>query len=261
MSFDLGTRSRIVERGEFPYRVEGIGPRTPTIVEVWLAPLAASMQYLPGEYVLLEDRDRRVEQRSYSIANAQRSDGQISLLVTRVQGGQASEWIHERLRSGDEVILAGPYGTFVADPASSAPCLYLAGGSGLAPMRALLEAALASSLQRSLTLIFSARTEADVLDRKLFVRWEAAHPNFRFIRTLTRGPGGNPRGRIPGLLPEICPDLSDCDVFIAGASGFVSGCAIAADALGAQRERTYTEPFFTEPQPWSGAAPRAGEGA
>ena len=105
-----------------------------------------------------------------------------------------------------------------------------------------------------------ARTEADVLDRELFVRWEAAHPNFRFIRTLTRGPGGDPHGRIPGILPELCPDLSDYDVFIAGASGFVRGCAIAADALGSKRKHTYTEPFFTEPQPWSGAAPRADEG-
>ncbi|HZK74231.1 MAG TPA: hypothetical protein VFD88_09535, partial [Clostridia bacterium] len=65
---DLRTQSRIFERDELPYRVQEIQRRTPTIVEVWLAPLAASMQYLPGEYVLLEDRDRRVEQRSYSIA-------------------------------------------------------------------------------------------------------------------------------------------------------------------------------------------------
>lgn len=259
-SIDAETRSRIVERDEFPYRVEGIRRRTPTIVEVWLSPLAASMQYLPGEYVLLEDRDRRVEQRSYSIANAQRSDRQISLLVTRVPGGQASDWIHERLRAGDEVILTGPYGTFVADPASSAPCLYLAGGSGLAPMRALLEDALQSGLLRSLTLIFSARTEADVPDRELFVGWEAAHPDFRFIRTLTRGAGDDPHGRIPGILPEFCPDLSGYEVFIAGASGFVRACAIAAEALGSQRERTYTEPFFAEPQPWSGEAPRADEG-
>jgi CDP-4-dehydro-6-deoxyglucose reductase, E3 len=252
-SIDAETRSRVVDRDEFPYRVVGVWRRTATIVEVWLSPLAASMQYLPGEYVLLEDLDGRVEQRSYSIANAQRSDGQISLLVTRVPGGQASEWIHTSLHTGDEVILTGPYGTFVADPASSAPCLYLAAGSGLAPMRALLEGALQGGPWRSLTLIFSARTEADVLDRELFVGWEAAHPDFRFIRTLTRGAGGDPHGRIPAILPELCPELSGQEVFIAGASGFVRDCAITADALGAERERTHTEPFFAEPQAWSRA--------
>lgn len=260
MSVEPDPRARIFERDSLPYRVGEIQRRTPTIVEVWLAPLGEPMRYLPGEYVLLEDHDGRVEQRSYSIANAPRPDGSISLLVTRIQGGQASDWIHERLRPGDDVTLTGPYGTFIADPASDAPCLYLAGGSGAAPMRALLEAALGAVPRQSLTLIFSARTEADVLDSDLFVRWDAEHSNFRFIRTLTRGPGADPHGRIPDILPDICPDLADHEVFIAGVSGFVRACAIAADALGSRRERTHTEPFFTEPQPWSRAAPRADDG-
>jgi CDP-4-dehydro-6-deoxyglucose reductase, E3 len=233
-------------RVEAPFRAAEIRQRTPTIVELALQPLAEAMQYLPGEYRLLEDDRQRVPQRSYSIANAPRADGSISLLVTRVPGGQASHWIHERLRPGDEVIATGPYGTFVADPASCAPCLYLAGGSGLAPMRALLQASLASGSARSLTLIFSARTEADVLDGDVFARWQAEHAGFRFIRTLTRGVGAEPHGHIPDVLAKFCPDLSGHEVFIAGAPGLVRSSAIAADVLGAPRAHVHTEPFFTE---------------
>jgi CDP-4-dehydro-6-deoxyglucose reductase, E3 len=233
-------------RGEAPFRVAEIRQRTPTIVELALQPLAEAMQYLPGEYLLLEDDKQRVPQRSYSVANAPRPDGSISLLVTRVPGGQASLWIHERLRPGDEVTATGPYGTFVADPASCAPCLYLAGGSGLAPVRALLQASLQSGSERSLTFIFSARTEADVLDDDVFARWQEEHAGFRFIRTLTRGVGAEPHGHIPDVLAEFCPDLSGHEVFIAGAAGLVSSCAIAADALGASPARVHTEPFFTE---------------
>jgi CDP-4-dehydro-6-deoxyglucose reductase, E3 len=217
-------------RVEAPFRAAEIRQRTPTIVELALQPLAEAMQYLPGEYLLLEDDKRRIPQRSYSIANAPRADGSISLLVTRVPGGQASHWIHERLRPGDEVIATGPYGTFVADPASCAPCLYLAGGSGLAPMRALLQASLASGSARSLTLIFSARTEADVLDGDVFAR----------------GVGAEPHGHIPDVLAKFCPDLSGHEVFIAGAPGLVRSSAIAADVLGAPRAHVHTEPFFTE---------------
>jgi len=237
---------------EEPYEVIGIEHRTPTIVALWLRPLGSVLEYLPGEYVLLEDRDRMVPPRSFSIANASRSDGLISLLVTRVPHGDTSTWVHEQLRLGETISISGPYGTFVDDPTSTRPVLYMAAGSGLAPIRALIEGALSSGARRSLTLIFSARTEADVIDSPRLERWQAEQPQFRFIRTLTRGAGPPPRGRIPALLPTLYTDLSDHDLFIAGAPGFVLACAAAGDALGARRERVHTEVFFVEPQPWTG---------
>ena len=189
-------------RDEAPYRVSSIGRVTPSIVEVWLHPLAEPMEFLPGEYVLLEDSDHRVPPRSYSIANAPRPDGDISLLVTRVAEGATSSWVHDRLCTGDEVVLTGPYGRFVADPSSGSPCLCLAAGSGFAPIRALIEASLRATPGQSLTVVLSARTEADVLDREQLLGWRAAHPQFRFITALTRE---GPRRRVPELLPEICP--------------------------------------------------------
>ena len=244
---------------EEPHEVIRIERRTPTIVELWLRPLASVLEYLPGEYVLLEDDRHEVPPRSFSIANAPRSDGLLSLLVTRVQDGETSLWVHEHLRVGQTVNISGPYGTFVDDPTSTASALFLAAGSGLAPIRALVEAALASGARRELTLIFSARTEADVIDRERLERWEAQHERFRFIRTLTRGPGPPPHGRIPALLPQLYADVADHDVFIAGAPGFVLACAAAADALGARRERLHTEVFFVEPQPWTRETAQVGE--
>jgi CDP-4-dehydro-6-deoxyglucose reductase, E3 len=241
------------------YEVVGLERPTPTIVELWLRPLGEVLDYLPGEYVLLEDRERTVPPRSFSIANAPRPDGLISLLATRVAGGHNSAWIHERLRVGQEVSVSGPYGTFVEDPAATDPAVFLAAGSGLAPIRALLEAGLATHSRSSLTLIFSARSEADVIDRERFQAWQSEHPSFRFIRTLTRGAGPPPYGRIPALLPTLQGSLHDHDVFIAGAPAFVLACAAAADALGASRARVHTEVFFVEPQPWSGSAPQAEE--
>jgi CDP-4-dehydro-6-deoxyglucose reductase len=231
------------ESFEESYRVVGLARRTPTILELWLRPLATSMVFLPGQYVLLEDRDRTVTPRSYSIANAPRADGALSLLVTHVPDGQASTWIHERLRLGDDVSVSGPHGTFVDDLASNAPCLLLAAGSGLAPIRALIEAGLDAGGRPSLTLVFSARTEADVIDREWFAGCHARDPRFRFIRTLTRAAGPAPRGRIPAVLPSLYDRLGGHDVFIAGAHGFVAGCAAAVEALGADRGRVHTEPF------------------
>ncbi len=74
-------------------------------------------------------RARLPPPRSYSIANAPRPDGQVSLLVTRMSGG-ASTWVHEGLRVGEQVTLTGPHGTFVSDPRQAGPVLLLAADPG-----------------------------------------------------------------------------------------------------------------------------------
>ena len=188
---------------EEPYRVLYTERRTATIIELWLRPAAGALDYLPGEYVLLEDRDHAVPPRSYSIANAPRPDGLISLLVTSVPDGETSTWVHERLRVGEEVGISGPYGTFVDDPTSTAPCLFLTAGSGVAPVRALIEAALSADADRSLTLIFSARTEADVIDRERFAGWQARHP-----QSASSAPSPAPPARPPAAGFRRCCQCS-----------------------------------------------------
>jgi CDP-4-dehydro-6-deoxyglucose reductase len=239
-----------------PYEVVTCDRVTPTIAELSLRPLGERLNYLPGEYVLLEDDGHAIPPRSYSIANAPRPNATVSLLVTRVPGRATSAWVHERLHVGEIVRLSGPYGTFVDDPIAATPAVLLAAGSGLAPIRALLEAALIAGRRRDLTLIFSARCEADLIDRDRFAAWQATHARFRFIGTLTRGTGPPHHGRIPAMLPSLFADLSDHDVFIAGAPRFVRACAVAADALGAARARIHTEAFFAERLPWTDAAPQ-----
>jgi CDP-4-dehydro-6-deoxyglucose reductase len=244
---------------EEPYEVVGLEHLTATIVELWLRPLGSVLDYVPGEYVLLADDRAEVPPRSFSVANAPRSDGLISLLVTRVTDGQVSLWVHDRLRVGQTVSVSGPYGTFVDDPTATAPALFLAAGSGLAPIRALVEAASARGSRSELTLIFSARTEADVIDRERFERHPAQDARLRCICTLTRGAGPHARGRIPALLPKLYADLSGHEVFIAGAPGFVRACAAAAEALGVRREHVHTEVFFVEPQPWTAGSVPVGQ--
>lgn len=157
--------------------------------------------------------------------------------------GQASTWIHDRLAPGERVLVSGAYGTFVDDPDRTAPALFLAAGSGLAPIRALLESALTSRSRTTLTLVFSARGEGHVIDHERFASWQRRAPHFRFIRTLTREAGKPPRGRIPATLASLVGNLEGDDVFIAGAPDFVTACAEAAEALGAERAHLHTEAF------------------
>ena len=249
-------------RTALAHRVAALAPATPSIVSLLLEPLNEHLVFAPGQYVMLQDTPGRLPPRAYSVANAPRSDGAVSLLVGRARGGAASTWVHEALRPGEVVQLTGPFGSFLDDPDATAPGLYLAAGSGLAPIRSLVEAALEGGCRASVTLVFSARTEADVIDGARFASWEARGPRFRFIRTLTGASGPPPLGRVPALLPSLGALPTQADVFVAGAPGFVAACSRALTDLGASRVAVRTEVFYDEPRPWGGAAapPQASPG-
>ncbi len=221
---------------------------TPVIVELTLQPRSAPLAYTAGQYVLLADAEGRRPQRSYSIANAPRPDGLLTILVTRVEGGVLTTWVHDDLHPGDEVSVEGPYGTFT--PVTDRPLLLLAGGSGLAPMRAIAEASLAERPQRPITLFFSARTPQDVIDRRLFADWQRSHTGFRYLLTLTRSGDAPLRGRIPDLLAAAVGSTAGYEIFLAGSQPFVTDCLQSVRRLGADAAQVHTEPFFCDPQPW-----------
>ena len=240
---------------EYRYRVVTTALVTPAIRELWLAPCNRTLAYQAGQYVLLCDTAHHLLPRSYSLASAPRVDGRLSLFVTRFPEGPTSGWVHDVLQRGDEVALAGPYGTFVLDGDGDAPILLLAAGSGLAPIRALAEAMLADNPARKVTLFFSVWTAADTIDHARFQDWTRIHGGFHYLVTLTRDPAASRHRRIPELLAGAFVDLRGWEVFVAGPSGFVTGCAAAVRALGATAETVHTEEFFADPQPWSEVTP------
>ena len=124
---------------------------------------------------------------------------------------------------------------------------HLAAGSGLAPILSLTEAALRRGYPQPVALMFSAREEADLYDRGLMAWWQARHPNFRYVPTLTREQKpGILHGRIPALLGREFPDLWAHSVFIAGSTEFVDACVERVKQLGAQPQRIHTEGFFAQ---------------
>lgn len=155
------------------------------------------------------------------------------------------------MQIGGTVLVSGPYGSFVADAGVDTPKLGLAGGSGLAPIRALAQDAVRPPIGQPFTVLFSARTEIDVMDRERFAQWERQYAGFRFVRTLTRSDGTPPVGRIPEILSTLFADLSGHEVFVAGPPRFVADCTQSVRQLGVHPGHLHTEEFFAEPQPWS----------
>lgn len=218
--------------------------RTPAITELVLRPNDEPLRYWPGQYVHLGNPPE-APRRAYSIANSPRADGELHFFVTRERFGRTSAWLLER-EPGDELRLDGPYGAFIGDPSIATPVVCLAAGSGLAPILALTDAALRRGFAHPVTLVLSARTEADVYPRGLLAHFERRYANFRFVRTLTRGDGPPPRGRIPAILGELIGSLEGVAVFIAGPEAFVEDTRRACLALGVDPSSLYREPYVPQ---------------
>ncbi|NYT75743.1 2Fe-2S iron-sulfur cluster binding domain-containing protein [Alcaligenaceae bacterium] len=214
-------------------------------LELRLRPVGQPIRYWPGQYVTLGDERLHIPRRAYSIANAPRPDGEITLQIARADEGVTSAWIHETLKLGDSIKVNGAYGTFIGDPSAETPVLCLAAGTGLAPILDLAEAALRRGYRKRVDLIFSARTPADVYGEGMMAWWRTKHRNFDYKIALTREQqDGYLHGRIDTLLPGLFPDLSAHSIFIAGSPEFVDACVVAVKALGASDELIHKEGFF-----------------
>ncbi len=120
-----------------PARIVSITRLAPEIVEVVLkTPPASPMRFVAGQYVdVIADGVRR----SYSLANAPRGDGLLELLVKRYPGGHLSDYWFERAKPNDLIRIEGPFGTFFLRDEGPRDLLFLATGTGIAPVKALLE--------------------------------------------------------------------------------------------------------------------------
>ncbi len=144
---------------------------------------------LAGQYaeVLVDDIENP---RSYSFAKApeNENDRELTFFVRRVPGGEFTEWLFAEERAGKHVAVTGPYGSFWLR-SGDAPIVCVAGGSGLAPIKALLESAHNADTERDVLFLFGARTQKDlycqdVMDQ-LKSKWKG---DFEFVPVLSEEP-------------------------------------------------------------------------
>jgi ferredoxin-NADP reductase len=207
--------------------------------------------HLAGQHLdlRLTAEDGYQAERSYSISSAPDGKPQLEITVERVDDGEVSPFLLDELREGDRFELRGPIGGyFTWMPGDGGPLFLVGGGSGVAPLMAILRARTRAHDRTPVRLLYSARTIDELLYRaELDALAEASH-GFELIYTLTRGaPEGwtGERGRIDrkmlaarGFPPEDRPR-----VFVCGPTPFVEAGADALVALGHDSERIKTERF------------------
>lgn len=198
--------------------------------------------WLPGQYVELYDASAPSERYSYSLASAERSTtpGRFELAVRR----DGSAAVVERLRVGDSLCVVEPRGNFVRPGDRSRAAVLVAAGTGVAPLRAMIQSALTGAGEARLLLLFGCRSEEELLWGNELEEW-TADPRFVFVPTLSR-PGLGWRGRrgyVQAQLEDFRHQLAGADVFVCGSRAMVADARRALQALGVPSGHVWAEGY------------------
>lgn len=205
----------------------------------------APFDFSAGQYAAL--RVASLPARDFSMASRP-GEAVLEFHVRHMTGGAASGYIVRSLALGETVRLEGPYGTAHLRPHHTGPILALAGGSGLAPIKSIVETALARGARQPIHLYLGVRDVRDVYLEAHFKALAAAHPNLRFTPVLSEPL--QPTARRTGLVHEVlAADIADLDgakAYIAGPPVMVEAATATLLARGMPRQDIHADAFYTE---------------
>lgn len=234
----------------FSARVTGKQRVASDVVCLSLQPEGAPLRWLPGQYVeiVLDDGHRR----PFSIASAPHQGGVIELHVRHVAGGGFTSWVFESLQVGAVLHLEGPKGTFVPREDSERPMVMMAGGTGFAPVKTLVEHFLHLGSRRPLHLYWGARSPEDLYLRSLAEHWAQACDTLDFQAVVSDPERAGGRGLRAGLVHECVledhPDLSGYDLYMCGPPAMIDAGRRSFVLAGLPEAHLYYDSFEYAPE-------------
>jgi NAD(P)H-flavin reductase/hemoglobin-like flavoprotein len=227
----------------WPARIVRLVPCGHGIAELTLLP-HMPYEHAAGQYASIETPWYPRQWRYYSPANAPREDGTLTFHVRAVPGGTVSNALVHRARVGDMVRLGAPMGDMVLDAAVHNDLLCVAGGTGLAPIRALVEEVARRGGRHRVDLFLGARTGAELYGVDDMLRMAQ-----RYHWLTVRGAVSDEyvpgiRGSLPEVLAEYGPWYHH-DVFLSGPAPMVTSVRERLTLSGTSPDRIHYDPFDT----------------
>ena len=210
-----------------PCRVKRIRKLTATaaVMELRL-PMNENLMFAAGQYVDFQLGGGKT--RSYSIANEPSSEGVIDLElhIKHSVGGLFTDQVFGTMKEGQLLRLNAPLGTFYLREESSKPIIFIANGTGFAPIKSMVSYAIRKGIKRPMTLYWGARQLVDLYMHDLALSW-AADGVLTYVPVLSRpGPGDNWCGRtgyVQQAVMDDYADLSPYQVYGCGSPAMVEG--------------------------------------
>ncbi len=236
-----------IEIKTLPCRVHKLELVAPDVMVISLKlPTNQRLQFLAGQYIdiLLKDGKRR----SFSLANAPHDDEYLELHARNYPGGVFTEHVFTNMKVKDMLRFTGPLGSFfLRDTPEECSIIFLASGTGFAPIKSILEHVFHQEggrhRKRNMTLYWGARTKSDLYLADLADKWQREHDNFTFIPVLSEPlPSDNWQGRTGLVHQAVMHDFLSLEMHQVYACGvtvmvkaayhdFITQCHLPRDAF------------------------------
>lgn len=208
-------------------------------------PEGKTLDFAAGQYIdiLLDDGQRR----AFSFANRPHASSQIELHIRLVSGGRFTTHVFEAMRVGDVLRFEGPRGSFTLRE-STHPILFVAGATGFAPIKSIVEDAFERGVQRTMRLYWGVRQRKDLYLLALCEQWARDHTNFTVVPVVSEPAEGDGWTGRTGLVHEAMladfPDLSGNEVYLCGSVKMVETAVPAFIAQGLGEDACFSDAFL-----------------
>lgn len=189
--------------------------------------------FLAGQYASLETPWWPRVWRHYSFASAPRADGLLSFHIKTVPAGWVSSAIVNRARPGDVIRLGPPAGSMTVNHGTDDGLLCLGGGTGIAPIKALVEDVAEHGRRRPVEVFYAARSEYDLYDLDTMMRMEQQHSWLSVRPVVAHGPADQHMvaGRLPDIVTRFGP-WPAFDAYLSGPAGMIRSSVDALVGIG-----------------------------
>lgn len=235
-----------------PAKVASLRKLSSDVMEMTLKlPESERLAFHAGQYIeiILRDNSRR----AFSIANSPSNDEVLELHIRHVEGGKFTDQVFNQMAEKTLLRFEGPFGDFYIRDNSNRPLILMAGGTGFAPIKAMLEQLIETGDTRPVSLYWGVRTKADLYRHDLAEKWAFQHQHINYIPVLSENNDENWQGRTGFVHDAVLQDmtnLSAYDVYMAGPPVMIDASVDAFTAQGLPKKQLFSDSFvFAEQKP------------
>jgi CDP-4-dehydro-6-deoxyglucose reductase len=229
-----------------PCRAEHLRRLSHDVMQVMLKlPETERMQFLAGQYIEFILKDGR--RRAFSIANAPHQDEFLELHIRHVPGGSFTGHVFDEMKDRALLRIEGPLGSFYLREDSPRPIIMMAGGTGFAPLKGILEHAFYIGFDRRMHLFWGVQSERDLYMNDLPLSWAEQNPQFTYTPVLSQPEAGEAWQGATGMVNEAVlqtyPQLDSYDIYMSGPPAMIEAATPLFVEHGAQPEHMYSDAF------------------
>lgn len=224
-------------------KVENINHLNHDVVQIILKMAKSnSLEYLAGQYIDIKHSD--FKPRSFSIANAATNSGLIELHIRLVKNGVFTNFLLHTLKEKSILRIEGPKGNFYLRDNSASPIIFVAGGTGFGPIKALIEDIIIKKIPRKIYLYWGVRDERDIYS-DIPKKWAENFDNINYIPVLSEANSSwkGAKGFVHQQVATDFNNLSAYEVYTCGPPIMIESATNAFLELGLKKENFFSDSF------------------